>query len=97
MKASESGGAEAASSRAVFRAASAAALVTAGRDFTPLMLGAESVGHLWSYRDITDRVLRERRSDALLHLDVVSGASNRRGLEAQLSASCRAAARLGLL
>ncbi len=36
------------------------------RPFIPLLIDGDAAGHLWTYRDVTGRVIRERKNQMLL-------------------------------
>jgi diguanylate cyclase (GGDEF)-like protein/PAS domain S-box-containing protein len=70
------------------------------RDYAPVLALAQPLGHLWIYRDVTERerarssLGQQRNSGSLSHVDELTGLHNRRGFidlaRAQLDEAVRA-------
>ncbi|PTD95362.1 sensor domain-containing diguanylate cyclase [Pseudothauera lacus] len=54
------------------------------RDYTPVRSAAGLIGHLWTYRDITERKQRERELQRLASTDLLTGLPNRRAFLTRL-------------
>lgn len=77
------------------------------RDFAPVVEEGEALGHLWIYRDVTERerarnsLGQQRDSGSLSHVDELTGLANRRGFidlaRAELDAAVRAQRRMLLI
>lgn len=53
------------------------------RAFTPLQEGREVRGHLWTYHDVTERVLQERAARLIAERDMLTGSDTRAAFQAR--------------
>ena len=54
------------------------------RDFTPAVLGADAVGHVWCYYDVTSSENQRKLLEQQAHCDRLTGIANRLGFEIML-------------
>jgi diguanylate cyclase (GGDEF)-like protein len=59
----------------------------------PLFVGGRPQGRVWSFRDLTQRLVAEERAEALTRHDALTGLPNRRRLAEQVAEAAVAAAR----